>query len=191
MLTYEKACKNKNEKTEPLLLCLLVTIILHTDLSFLSKIQIWSCHIPLSSLSGASAHTVYFYTSPFLFMLSFFSPFGKNLAHLLKSCSRINSLGKKKKSHIILPIFLVNNCFPLPLHPSHMFITWSWLPIFPARQGLPWRHSVSQSLTDGRYSKNVKEVNYHFYLTSSKAVELFTDNVNAFINYKILSTIFL
>lgn len=137
----------------------------------------------LKSFSGFCTHHVLPHLPLSVHVFLFFS-------FWQKSCSSSKVLfknqltGGKKKSHLTLPIFLVNNCFPPPPVPHHMFITWSRLPIFPARQGLPWRHSVSQSLTDGRYSKNVKEVNYHLYLTSSKAVELLTDNVNAFINYK-------
>lgn len=63
MLTkHGKACKNQSKKDwEPLFSCLLITIILHTDLCFLCKIQIWSCHNPLSSLSVASEHIMHLY----------------------------------------------------------------------------------------------------------------------------------
>lgn len=118
MHTYGKECKNRSAKTENHS----SRVSTQQSFSILTSVFFpkykYDHVISLSnkSLSVASAHIMYFHTSPFLFMLSFFSPFGKNLAHLLKSCSRINSLGKKKKSHLILPIFLVNNCFPLLLH---------------------------------------------------------------------------
>lgn len=64
-----------------------------------------------SRKSVASEHIMYFHTSTLLFMLFFFSPFGKNRAHLLKSCPRIISL---EKSHLSFPVSLENNCCFLP-----------------------------------------------------------------------------